>query len=147
MIMIFEKNGIITPGDDKTNITFSFPVQKNVKALTITYRFSPTVLEDEKEAIRLIKIALDKYDVKNKPPESHLPLKNLVTLSLDSPTGYRGAVHRHESTQKYVIGEDFASPGFIRGEINEGEWQISLNVHCALSNINYELQVEGEDEI
>ena len=65
--------------------------------------------------------------------EKFMPLLNLVTLSLDDSRSYRGAAHRQAAFQEHIISEKSASPGFIKGKIEKGQWQIVLNVHALVT--------------
>lgn len=81
--------------------------------------------------------------------EKFLPLKNLVTLSLDDPDGYRGAAHRQAPTQEHRIAKDFASPGFYPGVIKPGSWRVVVNVHALITEScigNLEILTEEETE-
>lgn len=142
---LFEIRGRITPEKDKMNIKHSFAVPKGVTGLKITYSYSPKTVENENEAVEIIKKYFSDYNEKlTKDPREYLPVKNLVTISVDDADGYRGAAHRQDNDQVHIISEDFASPGFIKGKIGEGQWDIVLNVHCVKCNVDYFLKAEGE---
>lgn len=144
-MFVFEKSGEITPNDDKTNIIISFDVPENIEKMSIDYAYSPKIAENTEKAIDIINDALEKYSASGDPQE-YLPVKNLITLSLDDSLGYRGAAHRQAECQHHEISNDFASPGFVKGEICTGKWQIMLNVHCCVCNVSYDIKISGEEK-
>lgn len=146
-MLIFSTKGKITTANDKTNLIHRFDVPKNIRALKIKYHYSPKTLEDREKAVKIIRNCFDKYDEKiiGKPAD-YLPVKNLVTLSLDGCGIYRGAAHRQDDIQEHIISSDFASPGFMKGKIDAGEWDIMLNVHSVSCDVDYEIEIEGEVE-
>ena len=77
--------------------------------------------------------------------ESYLPVKNFVTLSLDSSREYIGAIHRQSNKQELVVSSDYSSPGFFKTDIVKGEWKIMLNVHSVSCDVEYKLVIEGEE--
>lgn len=138
--------------DTKTSIAIPFTVQENAKKLFITYSYSPKILEDEEKSKRLIKANI----LKDAPEDvdaytdygKFMPLKNLITLSLDSPEGYVGAAHRQDSEQHHEIGEDFASPGFIKCKPEKGEWILSLDVHAVVTEkVICKVKIEAGEEL
>lgn len=146
-MILLEKHDQIMPKADKTNIVLPFDVPAQVKALQIEYQYTPKTCENEQAAVELIKKALAQYgeNLLDKDPYHYLPVNNLVTLSLDSPAGYRGAAHRQPNKQFHHISAAGASPGFLPGVIDPGRWQVVLNVHCAACPIQYTITVTGEE--
>lgn len=56
---------------------------------------------------------LGKYgEVQEGNIENYLPIKNLVTVSLDSSREYLGAAHRQSNKQEHIISPDFRLPDF-----------------------------------
>ena len=151
MKTLFEKQLKLTPGDEKTNVVVPFKLEENYKRLFISYSYAPKLLEDREKAEKLIEENLirDAGDdaVQYSDYEKFMPLKNLITLSLNSDSDYRGAAHRQDSEQHHEIGVDFASPGFIRGEISRGKWRLVLNVHAVVTDeVSCFIKVEAEEE-
>lgn len=146
-MIIFETKGRITLANNKTNLIHRFDVPQGIKKLTIAYSYSPKTLEDRERAIQEIKDCIKKYDeVILGRPADYLPIKNLVTLSVDENGKYRGAAHRQANEQSHIISENYASPGFSKGAIEAGEWDIMLNVHSVSCDVDYQIVVEGENE-
>ena len=151
MKTLLEKQITLTPEDEKTNVIVPFETDEAYKKLFISYSYFPKLLEDREKAEKLIEENLirDAGDDAEKYSdyEKFMPLKNLITLSLDSQSDYRGAAHRQDSEQRHEIGPDFASPGFIKGEIGKGKWQLVLNVHAVVTDeVSCFLKVEAEEE-
>lgn len=146
-MLIFSTKGRVTVDNDKTNLIHRFDVPENIKALKIKYTYSPKTFDNREKAVELVKACFDKYDERllGKPAE-HLPIKNLITLSIDENGKYRGAAHRQANEQEHIISEKLASPGFNKGKIEAGEWDIMLNVHYVACDVDYEIIVEGEEE-
>lgn len=59
--------------------------------------------------------------------------RNLVTLSLFDPAGFRGAAVRARVDQELTISEVGATPGLLAGPIVPGEWSIVLDTHEILN--------------
>ena len=146
-MVIFEKAGKVLPEQDKTNIPLEFTVPEGIEKLIIDYEYSPKTWEDRGKAEKLLAESIEKYlgDEYRAEPQDFMPVKNLITLSLDDNGEYRGAAHRQADKQHHEISKEFASSGFIKGEIHSGKWQVVLNVHCCACNVNYQIKVAGEE--
>ncbi|MBQ7202782.1 MAG: hypothetical protein IJS03_02055 [Eubacterium sp.] len=142
-MLIFEKKGIITNADDKTNLSFTFKVPEGVNELKVKYSYSPKTVEREAEAHHQIEEAMRKYGMQNFDTDGLMPVKNLITLSFDENGEYRGACHRQPHNQLITIGEN-STPGIINKPVDSGIWHVVLNVHYAGCNIHYSLEIEGK---
>ncbi|MDE6659432.1 MAG: hypothetical protein K2K01_04900 [Eubacterium sp.] len=145
-MLIFEKTGKVLPEQDKTNIPLSFTVPDGIEKLVIDYEYSPKILDNEEKATKLLEKSIEKYlglEYKAEPKE-FMPVKNLITLSLDENGNYRGAAHRQADKQHHEISRDFASAGFEKGEIKSGIWTLVLNVHCCACEVDYNVRITGE---
>lgn len=150
MKTLLEKQIKLTPNDEKTNVFLPFEVKGSFEKLFIEYSYSPKLLEDEGKALALIEENLIRdagEDIENYTDrKKYMPLKNLITLSLDSGDTYKGAAHRQDSEQRHEIGPGFASPGFIRGKIDEGRWCLVLNVHAIVTDeVSCVIKIEAEE--
>ncbi len=145
-MILLDAKGKITVDNNKTNLIHRFDVPSGLKALEIIYEYSPKTLENREKAIEEVKACLEKYDeVCEGRPADYLPIKNLVTLSLDANGRYIGAAHRQSNKQEHIISADSSSVGFVKTEIEQGEWDIMLNVHSVSCDVDYKIIVEGEE--
>ncbi len=138
MMKLHQKHRLIVlRNHSKMNIPISFQVPKGINKLVIELSYFPKELEDREENLRLIKENLIR-DAGEHWQEytdygEFMPLKNLITVSLDSPVGYVGAAHRQSPDQSHKISAEFASPGFDKTEIYEGEWTLTFNLHAVVT--------------
>lgn len=146
-MLIFSTKGRITTANDKTNLIHRFDVPDNINKLIIRYSYSPKTFDNREKAVSIIRDSFDKYDetLVGKPAD-YLPIKNLITLSVDENGKYRGAAHKQANEQEHIFSAAYASPGFIKGKPEAGEWDIMLNVHCVCCDVDYTITVEGEEE-
>lgn len=143
-MIIFSKNGKITPADDKTNICLGFNVPDGATKLVVKYSYSPKDVENEDQACEQIYTSMKKYGMNVTNVSSFLPVHNLVTLSFDENGEYRGACHRQPNEQTVVIAENNSTAGIINRPVRAGDWDIVLNVHYAGCDIDYSIEVEVE---
>ncbi len=135
----------ITPKDDKTNIMHSFEVPDGISKLRVAYEYNPKTVENREIAGNAIISGLKKYGLEVADVNSFLPVHNLVTLSFDENGTYRGACHRQPNKQTVILSEQDSTPGILNRKICSGEWRVVLNVHYAGCDIEYSIEVEGEE--
>ncbi|MDR1906199.1 MAG: hypothetical protein LBQ27_04695 [Clostridiales bacterium] len=134
-MLVLEKR--MTVDESNKHIKFPFYVNGGAKRMEICFSFSPKNIQEKEYSKKLLYEGLKKYmpeskDIGNIDIDKYLPLKNLLTISLDAPSGkYAGAAHRHSESQKHIISEDFSSPGFFPIKIEEGEWTIVVTSFLA----------------
>lgn len=145
-MQLLKISGIINECDDKTNIIHTFSVPENIKKIIVKYSYSPKTVENKSLAEQKISQAMKKYNINFADPISFLPVKNLVTLSFDENSQYRGACHRQPNEQTIIISDTNSTPGIINREIQCGQWDVVLNVHFAGCEIKYNLEIEGEEK-
>lgn len=145
-MVLFDEMRVLDPQADKTNTALSFTVPPGLTALQVEFSYDPPT-PPEAVAVEAVKAALARYTPReNRPnPYGYLPVYNLVTLSLDDPTGYRGAAHRRATEQCHRLTADSASPGFLPGEVRPGQWQAVLSAHCVLCPVTCRVRVIGEE--
>jgi hypothetical protein len=151
--MLIDVKGQVTPVSSRSHITYSFDLSQPVEGLNIHFKYHPKRLEDLERSKTMILESLVKYsnaeylDLDSAKWETFMPLTNLITLSVDDPTGHRGAGHRHDSEQLLYVSEHRASPGFVSGPMIEGMWRVTLSLHGIVTDIcSYELQIWIEEE-
>jgi hypothetical protein len=146
--LVLDVQGSVTPLCSKSHITYRFPVGQRVKALQIEFAYTPKHMDDKEQARPLIMAGIAKYTEPEHLErvqakwESFLPLKNLMTVSVDDPDCHRGAGHRQDPEQLIVLSEDEAAPGFTKGTIAAGLWAVTLSLHAIVTDTcSYTLQV------
>lgn len=79
--------------------------------------------------------------------DQFLPVKNLITLSLEREGVYLGNAHRWAPQQEHVIAVEQASLGFVSPESMEGSWTGMLHLHEIISpNCTGQLRIEGRTD-
>ena len=154
MLCILDKHLKLSPKDSKTNIPLPFFIEKEAEELVIEFSYSPKTPEDEPLELRIAKENIERDAPgewgKGFDPKTFLPLKNLITVSLDDPDGYRGCAHRQPPEQIHILAEHTASPGFYPDKIKPGAWSLTLNVHALITetcDIRVKVSVRGEGEV
>lgn len=150
MSLIFEETKTLTPNDTKTNVPLQFYVAEELEKMEIEFSYSPKNLDDEEKAHKYIDDGFEKYAPESyrkgyKPWYEYLPVKNLLTVSLDSPDGYIGCAHRQDSRQTHIISETESSRGFIKTRLPSGLYRITINVHALVTDeCTFNIKVFGE---
>lgn len=142
--------GKITGQDARSHIDHIFRVDKPCKCLKIIFNYYPAYLENKAYSERLIRECFVKFtgSVNEEKVKNYIPLKNLLTLSVDSPKGCLGTAHRHQAKQEHIISAGKASRGFMPAEIIKGEWNVTVSVHSIITdNIDYYLSLEAYDDL
>ncbi|MGN0561328.1 MAG: hypothetical protein ACI4K6_00795 [Candidatus Fimenecus sp.] len=140
-----------TPAQEKTNLVLPFALEKEARQLKIIYSYAPKHLDGEaavEAAERCLQRDAGAYRAQYPAAEVFLPLKNLITLSLDDPNGYRGAAHRQADSQVHILTEATASPGFLTGKLPAGQWRLVLNVHALVTPFcDCRVKIEVEEAV
>lgn len=149
---IIAVQGKLTPISSKTHITYQFHLEHAMTSLEIDFSYAPKQFLDREASQSIILEAIERYsdpalvELHKRQWDNFYPLQNLMTLSLDSPLGFRGSAHRHAPEQKHTICPDWSktSPGFIAGHMPSGVWKVTISVHCVVTpDCSYELIVRG----
>ena len=133
----------VHPEDSNQNRYFSFRVNPLTEKLLVDFSYHPKYLSDDEAADKIIEDGIKKYVLPERQNEysrnrdKFKPLVNLLTISIDSPNGYIGAAHRHESDQHHWISADSSAPGFCRCAIEPGDWKICLSTHAVVTTDCY----------
>jgi predicted metal-dependent phosphoesterase TrpH len=100
--------GRLGPSQARSSISFPLEIPAGAGTLTVRLRYAPAQMTR---------------------------VKNLVTLSLFDPKGFRGAGHRHAPEQTVVVSRREATPGFVPGPLTPGTWTIELDLHAVLPSL------------
>jgi len=134
-ILALDASGVLGPGDSRTHIRLPFDLPEGIERLELGFAFSPGFLEDEVRSRELAQAALRRYGARLPAGSRRLagPLRNLLTLSLDDPSGFRGCAHRHRPELAVELSAASATPGFVAGPLPAGRWTAIVSVHLVLS--------------
>lgn len=144
-MIVLDINRRLNPENRESHLNFPFSVDKIAKALIINFSFYPDLMEDQEKAVQMVKDGFMKYygEVDEDKINNYLPIKNLLTLSIDSPKKSLGTAHRHLKIQQHKITSEKASRGFIPSEIMAGQWNITISVHSiATDYVDIKLSAE-----
>lgn len=123
----------IGPDASRTHIRFPFVLDRDAEGLEILFSYDPKVLTDDVRERALIEAGLRAYAGSLETGRPRERLNNLLTLSLDGPTGFRGCAHRHSPAQSITLGRAAATPGFIPGAVEAGAWTATISVHAVVT--------------
>jgi len=150
---LLDRRGRVSPKDSKTHVRIPFQLIRSCGRLNIRLEYSPKTLDDREQTLALLKRSFDLYLLPEQKEraaaqaDQFMPLKNLITLSLDDPQGYRGACHRQDAVQHVYVTDQKASPGLMPGKLESGPWQVTLSLHCIVTETcDYRLQIWTEEE-
>ena len=91
--------------DNKHVLRFPFDVPPGCGRLEITLRYAPERVDG---------------------------LDNLLAPALFDPVRCRGTAHRGGATKRVIVEEGWATPGFLAGPLQPGEWTVEIEVHALL---------------
>ena len=136
MTVLLDASLRLDRAQEKTNISLPFFLPCAAAVLQISVSYAPKTAEDD-AALALSQACLQRdvgeYAEEYPPAASFLPLKNLITLSLDDPNSYRGAAHRQAQTQVHRFTPQESPNGFSAGAMPAGLWRLSLNLHAIVT--------------
>lgn len=140
MTILFQTKTEITQESMQSHLTYTFYVPEETQTLTIVFQYTPDSLNNEGKQKSIITEALTRYNLLpdnneiEKLIDKYSPIKNLLTLSVDDPDGFRGARHCHEPEQHISIKETDASPGMLNGKLLAGLWSITISAHAIVTD-------------
>jgi len=110
----FEKT--LTTRDCKRHFQHRVIVPEHCAQLDVDFRFTPAGAHD---------------------------IRNLLTLTIFDPDGFRGAGHRGGNSHQVHIGASSATPGYLAGPLPAGEWIIEIDTHMIVPGepLRYSLSV------
>lgn len=146
---VLQKQIKLTQEDSCSHMNIPFKVPSDGEFLYVKFSYFPKYLEDKESSFKQLLTNLEHYapnkTFSEKDLEEFLPIKNLLTVSLDSPFGFVGTAHRHTIKQNHTISERKSSNGFLRQKIIKGEWNITISAHLIVTPyVNIDLEVSYE---
>lgn len=149
-MILLEKEYTFTPKNTDTDEVFTFQCPEGVQEIHIYFSFAPDVEENCEICKPQIDKAIASYYAEYAPElqpmewNKYMPIKNLITISLDHEGVYIGNAHRWRKQQEHILRTDFASLGFCKPQKLEGTWKGMLHLHEIISpECNAMLRVEG----
>ncbi len=143
------QQGKLSPADSCRNISVPFELREETQQLNISFSYKPKILNDSAIAEKIMEGCINDYSSEEQEEfikrfNENMPLNNLLTISLDDPSGFRGAVHRHLNNQHLFVRKDSATFGLIAGDIPLGKWIVTISVHSVVTeNCSYKLHLWG----
>jgi len=154
--MLLDVENEVTPADTQTHLRYDFKLNRPCAGIRVRFKYAPKALEDRERAMERIRQSIERYveperqELTLERAEQFLPLRNLITVSIDDSRGHRGACHRQDPVQELYLSERKASPGLVRGALPAGTWTVTLSLHAIVTErCAYRLQVwaaETEEE-
>jgi hypothetical protein len=116
--LTFERS--LTSSDVKQNIPFPFQVPEGTTRIMVRLSYAPWVVD---------------------------AIRNLLTLTVFDPSGWRGESHRGDNPMEILLAEDLTSPGYLLRPVQAGEWTVFLNTHMVRegATCNIKLEIAGTD--
>ncbi len=73
---------------------------------------------------------------------------NMLTLTVFGPEGWRGSGHRHGDRHEVILGADGATPGYLPGPIQPGEWTVEVDTHMVMPGppCRMKLSIRADDD-
>ncbi len=147
-IPLLKTEMILDQSVDQSHITFRIFVPEGIERLKVELAYDPPFEENSEQLQPFFQEHSDYYNfhIMNNPKvaEKVFPVNNLLTLSIDDPSGFRGSCHRFRPTNEIKVGENDSTPGINNGEIQSGMWDITINCHAIISeSCHLKIQVKG----
>lgn len=152
MTTLFSLDRTFTDEDHHTHRVYEFSVPPGLREIRVKLAYSPKDFDDEEKSLEIIRgiLARDAWyeTFTEEEVRGFLPLRNHISVSIDSPDGWLGTAHRHAPRQEYFINEKDCACGFRPAQIKAGEWKITLSFNCVVTGtVNVRVVAEGYDEI
>ena len=148
--VLFEIQSTITRRSTQSHIKHTFFVPEQTHTVYIDFSFDPPHMIDLVENERIIQEAHDFYGVTHSRSKKVEPVRNLLTLSVDDPEGFRGSRHYHSPVQQMAIRPSGSTPGVLNKANRAGLWSVTVSIHalvteaCQFTVRVYSLAAEGK---
>lgn len=113
-------HGTLDETDIKRHLEFTFACPPGADGLELVLTFGPAEVED---------------------------IRNMLCLSVLDPKGFRGSGHRRGTEHRVLLGETFATFGYLPGTLEEGIWRVFIHAHMVMPGqlLSYRLEVHLTD--
>lgn len=131
---VFRLQRNFSRADESKHFYFQFFIKEKSEKIIITFSYKPIHYSGD-DCLDNIVFAYQKVDVNmtKENARGFLPVKNLITLSLDGPSGMIGNAHRHNPNSIYEISAKSADFGFKATDIVPGIYRLCISTHCIAS--------------
>ena len=155
-MVLLEQNYRWTPQDAQHDVLFSFVCPEGTAEVRLYFTFSPGRETADEICRPQVEKALTRYydcyprELQPMQADKFLPVKNLITISLDKDGQYIGNAHRWDTAQEHILTTETAPRGFTPPSRLEGAWGGMLHLHEIISpECCGTLRVEGRlnDEV
>lgn len=129
----------LKPSDTASDIPFTFQTPQGTCSIEINLHFEPPSEWNHTICRQPVMQALNTYYVGNQTAFSedqwmeYLPIKNMITVSLDHGNKYLGNAHRWDSNQTHLFTPTYVAQGFLKPESLCGCWSGMLHIHEIIS--------------
>ncbi|MGG3574008.1 CehA/McbA family metallohydrolase [Bacillus gobiensis] len=135
--ILFETTSEISSNSSQSHLKHTFFVPKETTNLTVQFHFEPAQLDDNELGQKIIEESFHYYELETENAAKRtlhdFPIKNLLTLSIDDPDGFRGAHHCHKPTQRMTVSETNSSPGILNKQNSPGLWSVTVSTHAVVT--------------
>ncbi len=122
------------PDASRTHISFPFVLETEPESIEVGFSYDPKTLADERLVRELAEAGIRRYGYSGEDDAAGVTLRNLLTLSLDDPAGFRGCAHRHGLSGVVLVTALAATPGFLPGPLPAGRWLVTVSVHLVVTD-------------
>lgn len=149
--LLFEAEGKLKRDTKYVHISYAFDVENVYDKIEITlsvtpFRLqenSPALLEKMRQAVRE-QIFLNDASEIEQIVQGIAPARNLISLAVRSPQGWRGEDHKFMETKTVVLCEEGTTPCFTNGTNTPGKYEIILHAFAIFSETcTYQVTVRG----
>lgn len=130
--ILFEIQSTISKKSTQSHLKHTFFIPDLTEEVYVDFSFDPSQQMNSNENTRIIEDAFNYYE--SGPPKTFEPIRNMLTLSIDDPDGFRGARHYHSPIQHVVVNESNSTPGYLNKKNPSGLWSITVSIHALVTD-------------
>lgn len=137
----------MTRENEQSHFIIRLFVPEQLDSIVVSFSYQPEKEENQAVLDSIIKEQGDLYNLNQQEKESISSLRNLITLSVTDPVGYRGSCHRFETTQTVRLAAGESTPGMLNRSIKSGMWDFAFNMHAVVTQTcQLDIQIKGFHE-
>ena len=129
-IELFKQSFTLYDTAHQAHLRYSIHIPDNIEALEIQFNYGPI----DESNLASIERSHHTEGLEIDGIQPNTTIRNLLTLSVDDPQGFRGAHHLFKSQQTIHLSPSHASLGFIPGDLPAGSWEIIISCHGVFSD-------------